>query len=210
MKSTTHAIPIRRIPGVLATGLGLGAIILVLIMFIVHGVGFTLGWLLGLNWPYPQNLQITSLWWLVLGVVIWITTFWLAWRRIQSAYRLFALFVGPFTATLVLFSWCVSLILYTFSIWAPTSSASGLRWLFDGPIMTGWRNLAAWLLFQLGVPGAEHPIHFVDGSSISHVHGTVIVLGLLNEAMLAALLATCLVLGVGAALGHVHVRRRAA
>jgi hypothetical protein len=92
-------------------------------------------------------------------------------------------------------------------MWRPDGFTSGIRWFLDRPVMSVWRAIAGWLLFQVGVTCTVNPVNFVDGSSVSHVHQTVIVLGLLNEAMLAALLGTfaaVLVLRAGGRLQSRH------
>jgi hypothetical protein len=187
----------------------LAALVLVVLMCIMHGTLFVLGWLLGANWPYPTNLQISAAWWLILGSVVWVGIQRLLWRRGSPGTRAVLFMAGPVAATWVLFSWCVSLLLYIPGTWKP-GSGTGMRWLLDRPVMSTWRAFAGWLLFHLGASGTVNPSEFVDGSSVSHVHQTVIVLGLMNEAMLALLLATVVTVVVLIAGGRLRSGRHAA
>jgi hypothetical protein len=157
----------------------------------IHGWRFTIAWILGAESLGVGGLQIASTWWLVAGFASWFGAQFLLGRpRCERTLRIAGWLVGPVAATLALFQWTVSLIFYTWGVWSPNNYPSGLRWVLDGPAMAVWYRACNAMLWIIRVPGPEEPIHFVDGSSVAHIDGTIIVLGVLNGAMLVLLLST--------------------
>ena len=196
----------RRLLIMMSAGVGLGFLVVLVSIMAINGVRFTVGWLLGFTWPYPENLHSGSAWVLICGAVLY-GSIQIVARKFHPRLRLASLAAGPFAALCILASWIFSLIFYAFSVWSPDVEITGIRWVLDGPIINGWRAAAGWLLWHLGAVGAVEPIHFVDGSSM-HAPGSVVVLGILNEATLACIIATILVVGLGQ-LQHARSQRAA-
>lgn len=156
-----------------------------------------MGWIFGSGWPYPQNVQIASGWWLAVGLLLWAGTQALLWRRRRPLRALLVAVVGPATALLVTFGWSASLLFHAYGSRLEGSDRSPvLQWLLDGHLVRLWRAASAWILSLIGVAGSIQPARLVEGSSGS-APGSVIVLGLLNEAMLGCLCATAAVLLAG-------------
>jgi hypothetical protein len=109
----------------------------------------------------------------------------------QKTIAILSVAAGPIAALAVLTTWATSVLLYAYGGWSADSSPTGLRWLLDGPLVQWWRKVAGWVLSQMHIPAATAPIHYSDGSSVSHIPGTLHALGLLNEAALAAVVTMC-------------------
>jgi hypothetical protein len=101
-------------------------------------------------------------------------------------------------------------MLYAYGPWRIDAPPTGIRWLIDGPPMTAWRAASNWLLWKLHLNGATEPVHYVDGSSVSHMPGAMHALGLLNEAMLAVVLGMFFLLVIQALLAKRLQARHAA
>ena len=145
MTPTHGLVSPRRLPSILLIGIGLSALTLFLVMALLHGWDYTLGWLFGLEWPYPRNLQIGSGWWFAAGFLTWLGGLFLI-RPIGGRFaRSMGFILGPGAAVWVLLSWVLSFLLYGFKVWPVDSLPAGVRWILDGPIMSNWRSLATWV-----------------------------------------------------------------
>jgi hypothetical protein len=118
--------------------------------------------------------------------------------------RLLGLILGPLAAVWDLFSWNASFLFYGYG-WRPTAPQSVVQWFLDGPIMGSWRDFSGSVLSTIGLAGAIQPVHFVDGSGIEAA-GSVIVLGVVNEALLTCMLASLLVITARVVWGRVSTR----
>jgi len=188
--SLTHPLDRLRVR-LVVVAIGLGCILSLGGVAIVHGWRFTIAWVLGSESLGVAGLQIASTWWLLAGFALWFGAQFLMSRlHCEPPLRVAAWLAGPVVATVALFQWTTSLIFYTWGVWPANNYPSGLRWVLDGPVMAAWYRACNSMLWTIRVPGPVEPIHFVDGSSVAHIHGTVIVLGVLNGAMLVLVLAT--------------------
>jgi hypothetical protein len=155
------------------------------------------GWIFGSGWPYPQSLQIASGWWLAVGLLLWAGVQVLLWRRRHPLRALLVGIAGPAAALLVTFSWSASLLFHAYgSRMEGSDRSSVLQWLLDGHLVRLWRAASGWILSLIGVTGSIQPAHLIEGSSGVALR-SVIVLGILNEAMLGCLCATAAVLLAG-------------
>jgi len=160
-----------------------------------------MGYILGYSWPSPQALQIASAWWLSIVFCVWLGSLWLS-RALRSRGRLIVALFAPLAATFFLGAWISSLLMYGFGGWHHDEVCSGIRCLFDGPAYYAWHGGATWLLEIVGLPSSFRPVDFVNGTSVSDRHGSLIFLGLFNEAALAWLLATIAALGISVAISR--------
>lgn len=179
----------------LGLGLSLGLIVSIAVAAITRGWRPTLDWMLGVELPYPRNIEVASGWWLVLTCGVWLVC-QLRVIRAGLGLRLLALALGPLAAVWDLFSWNASYLLHGYG-WQSSAPQSIVQWLLDGPIMGGWRDFSGSVLSAIGLVGAIEPVHFVDGSGIE-VAGSEIVLGVVNEALFACMLASLVVITASA------------
>ena len=194
-----------------AVGVTLGCVLSIASIAIWHGWGFTVAWILGTQWPGATSLQIASAWWLAVGILIWLGAQLLLGRLGSGPRMLLAgWLLGPTIAMLCLLDWNLSLIFYCWRAWKLNDTPFGLRWLLDGPAIAVWYRASSAILWRIGVPGPEEPVHFADGSSVGDIDASIIGLGILNGAMLALVLSTIAVVTVGLSRWHASRRGKAA
>lgn len=202
-------ISARRVALISGLGCALALSITVLVLESVYGWTFTLNWLREALSSYARNFHIGSGSWALFGLGVWFGTQLILWVRAARGLRLLGFMLGPLAATWVLATWTLSIMLYGFHVWPVDGSPSRFRYVLDGPMMNKWHEVAGWALASVGLPTAVPPVAFANGSSV-HAHGPDILLGVVNEAILACVLGTLVVMGAQFALGFRRFRYGAA
>ncbi len=197
-----------RVGRLLLVGACAGCCVVICYVSVLVGWHSAMAWFLGTAWPPQENVQLSSAGWLVGGALLWMGLQLLVPKVVPGpVYRVAALLAGPIVATWCVFAWSVSFILYRWGVWDSRVPPFGARWLLDGPPMAAWYSVSNAALQGLQLAGPVNPAG--NGFDV-HTPGTVIVLGILNEAMFAAVLASCASLVAAVAHGTAMRRARAA
>jgi hypothetical protein len=139
--------------------------------------------------PYPDNVLLASCAWIVFVICI---SLWLIalLRRRPLGIFLTSLGCAGLASLLDVGLWIVSIRCYETHLWSAHDPSGVSWWLLDGPVVNTVRDVGHFVLWHVfGVGGVIPAVQYFNGSSVSHVHLSVLFISLLNEAAFSGVVA---------------------